>query len=471
MTRHDVSFDFKDQSLKIAPDRLGLVLGSAADLCLIVDRAGLIKSVLVNPENKTLGSLDHWEGRNLRDFLTDESAPKFDARLAELADDAREPLTLELNHADNANWEFPVRYALLPTGQGDEAIMLGRDLRPVAEIQQQLIRTQLTLEKDYEKYRNYETRFRVLLDKSREAVVLVSAGGRIITLNAQAAQLLGGEVDALTGGAFAQAFEDRQRAAFLDELRSCAASASEQTASAVARRSKRMLLIAPTVFRSGGEVTLLCKLEPADNAKPAAEELRAALHELYLNGAEAIVFTDAKGEIRQANETFLALCDLPLSADAKDKSLGEFLFRGGVDLKVLLDNAAMSGRMRLYATKLKSAFGVLTPVEISATFFGDRSDSYYAFVIREASRGEAPQDIAVGDEAMRNVMELVGSAPLKDLVAATTDVVEKICIETAVQLTRNNRVAAAEMLGLSRQSLYVKLRKYGLLNKDGGGDE
>jgi DNA-binding protein Fis len=41
-----------------------------------------------------------------------------------------------------------------------------------------------------------------------------------------------------------------------------------------------------------------------------------------------------------------------------------------------------------------------------------------------------------------------------------------MCIETAVQMTGNNRVAAAEMLGLSRQSLYVKLRKFGLLNRD-----
>ena len=56
---------------------------------------------------------------------------------------------------------------------------------------------------------------------------------------------------------------------------------------------------------------------------------------------------------------------------------------------------------------------------------------------------------------------------LKDIVAETTDVIEKMCIETALELTRNNRVAAADMLSLSRQSLYVKLRKYGLLNKDG----
>jgi DNA-binding NtrC family response regulator len=67
---------------------------------------------------------------------------------------------------------------------------------------------------------------------------------------------------------------------------------------------------------------------------------------------------------------------------------------------------------------------------------------------------------------MSNIVELVGSSTLKDIVSETTDVIEKICIETAIELTRNNRVAAAEMLGLSRQSLYVKLRKYGMLSKD-----
>jgi hypothetical protein len=33
--------------------------------------------------------------------------------------------------------------------------------------------------------------------------------------------------------------------------------------------------------------------------------------------------------------------------------------------------------------------------------------------------------------------------------------IEKTCIETALGVTKNNRAAAAEMLGLSRQSLYV----------------
>ena len=43
-----------------------------------------------------------------------------------------------------------------------------------------------------------------------------------------------------------------------------------------------------------------------------------------------------------------------------------------------------------------------------------------------------------------------------------------MCIEAALELTGNNRAAAAGLLSLSRQSLYVKLRKFGLLAKSGG---
>jgi DNA-binding NtrC family response regulator len=100
----------------------------------------------------------------------------------------------------------------------------------------------------------------------------------------------------------------------------------------------------------------------------------------------------------------------------------------------------------------------------------DKAHPAIVFVIRDASRAEAirvPSSGKVSDDAVRSVMEMVGSATLKDIVSETTDVVEKMCIETAVELTRNNRVAAAEMLGLSRQSLYVKLRKYDLISKTG----
>ena len=56
----------------------------------------------------------------------------------------------------------------------------------------------------------------------------------------------------------------------------------------------------------------------------------------------------------------------------------------------------------------------------------------------------------------------VVKTPLKDIVRDTTDLIEQLCIEAALELTHDNRASAAEMLGLSRQSLYVKLRRFNI---------
>jgi DNA-binding NtrC family response regulator len=63
--------------------------------------------------------------------------------------------------------------------------------------------------------------------------------------------------------------------------------------------------------------------------------------------------------------------------------------------------------------------------------------------------------------------KLVGRVPLRDLVRETTDMIERLCIEAALKLTQDNRALAAEMLGLSRQSLYTKLRRYGIADYEG----
>ncbi len=52
----------------------------------------------------------------------------------------------------------------------------------------------------------------------------------------------------------------------------------------------------------------------------------------------------------------------------------------------------------------------------------------------------------------------------------STDVVEKLCIEAALNLTGDNRASAAELLGLSRQSLYSKLRRHDLGDIGSGED-
>ncbi|MGP3697368.1 transcriptional regulator PpsR [Rhodobacter sp. NSM] len=454
----------------LAPELVRDVVATAADISVLVSAEGLIRTVMVNPHHPSFGQLSGWAGKPLAEVLTPESINKFRAR-SEGLEPGRGSASVELNHADQRNFEFPVRYILHRLPEDRSILMLGRDLRPIAEVQQQLVSAQLAMERDYETQREMETRYRVVLDVSRDAMVLVSMStGRIVDLNGAAGVLLGGVRQDLLGAAVAQEFEGRRRGEFMETMANVAASDSITPIELVARRSQKRLLVTPRVFRAAGERLLLCQLDPAEVAQPVSDELSDGLARLYHEGVDGIVFADAEGTIRGANEAFLNMTDSSSLASVRGRSLADFLARGTVDLRVLIDSVRRTGQLRLYATRLTTDFAGQIAAEISATWLDDREQPLLVLVVRDVSRADTLRRpvpaTGVIDEPVRNVMELVGNSTLKDIVAETTDVVEKMCIETALELTRNNRVAAAEMLSLSRQSLYVKLRKFGLLNKD-----
>lgn len=450
----------------VSPDLLAEILSTASDLALHVAPDGTIISVLVNQHHRSFGQLDGWVGRQVRRILTDESVQKLDRRLEQLAAAPGTSLAVEVTHEDAAVEGFPVRYSLHRLPTDGSILMLGRDLRAIAEIQQKLVSVQLALEKDYEAQREIDTRYRVLMEMTRDAILLVSmATGRVADLNQAAAALLGGSRAEFLGAAVAQEFVGRRRGELLETMAQLATADAATPIEMQARRSQKRVTLVPLVFRAAGERLLLCRLDVAETPRAAGDDMGEALQRLYAEGVDGIVFTDREGVIRGANEAFLNLCDISNFAAVRGRSMSEFFQRGMVDLKVLIDNARRTGRMRMYATRLVTTFSAQVPVEISAAWLNDRPQPLMGLIIRDASRIEAMRrpGLVPGEEGASSVVELVGSSKLKDIVAETADVVERMCIETAVELTRNNRVAAAEMLGLSRQSLYVKLRKYGLL--------
>ena len=123
------------------------------------------------------------------------------------------------------------------------------------------------------------------------------------------------------------------------------------------------------------------------------------------------------------------------------------------------------GSVRRFSTVLRGEFGTQEDVEISGVAVATGDVPCQGFTIRSVARRHAPalrpDDVQL-PRSVNQLTGLVGSVPLKELVRETTDLIEKLCIEAALQLTGDNRVSAAEMLGLSRQSLYVKLRRYGI---------
>ena len=113
---------------------------------------------------------------------------------------------------------------------------------------------------------------------------------------------------------------------------------------------------------------------------------------------------------------------------------------------------------------VRGEHGPPVDVEISAVVLGEGNRPNLGFAIRNVGRRIGIENGAHPElpRSREQLAELIGRVPLKELVRETTDVIERMCIEAALKLTNDNRATAAELLGLSRQSLYVKLRRYGL---------
>jgi transcriptional regulator PpsR len=131
------------------------------------------------------------------------------------------------------------------------------------------------------------------------------------------------------------------------------------------------------------------------------------------------------------------------------------------------------GSVRRFSTIVRGQYGSHEDVEISAVSVLNGEYPCYGFTIRNFGRRDQPKPQPKGElpRSVEQLTGLVGRVSLKELVRETTDVIEKLCIEAALELTKNNRASAAEMLGLSRQSLYSKLHRFGLSGPDDEDDE
>jgi len=448
------------------------VLLSVADVCLVTTAQGQVLAGAAKAGTSLEAEVTRWCGEPLADLIDAPSGQKLAKRLADMNSHgfAGGHLWAELMHVTSSRENVPVRYALHPIKGRAHVLMLGQDQRPTIEMQQLLLNAQIALERDHEAQREIDTRYRLLMDFSSDAIVLVSVGsGQIVDINHNASVILGRARADLIERQLADCLNAQTREGLIGALEAGMPTASDVVMDVEIKSSQRQVQITGKLFRASGEQLAIIRLTDPERGSVGDEKLVSNLRQLFNHGADAIVFADRDGGILAASETFLNLTDLPSMASVRGRSLSDFLARGVVDLRVLLDNARRAGQLRMYATKLNTDFGAQVGVEISATWLDDKFDPVMALVIRNASSAASHRpEVAGQDSNMHGVIELVGSSTLKDIVSETTDVIEKICIETALELTRNNRVAASEMLGLSRQSLYVKLRKFNLLSKDEG---
>lgn len=453
------------------------LITAACDIALVVNEGdgGVIHDVSFGSDEleRSLRTQDLL-GKPWAETVTSESRPKILALLKDAA--ARsEPRWRQVTHPSAIGDDVPVLYSALQVGSRGRVIAMGRSMRPLAEMQQQLIEAQRSMEREYSRLRQAETRHRLLFQVASEAVAVVDAGtGKVVEANPAAMQMLGDAGKRLVGRPLGEAFAAPSRRA-LDALlgKVQAVGHAEDFPLRPLSDGGRAFRVSASLFHEGRNDFFLVRLLPGDLDPDgiAQQRRKSRVFEVVEGAPDGFVVTDIKGQIQFANRAFLELVQLGTEEQVRDEPLDRWLGRPGLNFGLLASQLREHRQLRQFATVIRGEYGSTTDVEIGAVAVTEGDTEYCGFTIRDVSRRlqASPRGAVERPRSVEQLTELVGRVPLKELVRESTDMIERLCIEAALQLTNDNRASAAEILGLSRQGLYAKLHRHGIAEIGGSG--
>jgi transcriptional regulator PpsR len=439
------------------------------DVAMIIDRDGVICDMAVSSEDMVRDGAGSWLDQRWSDTVTVESKHKVDVLLRD-ALDAGLTRWREINQLTPKR-EVMVRYVAVDLGQEGRVLAIGRDDRATAAMQQRLLEAQQSMERDYARLRDVEFRYRLLFRMSGEAVVVVDAASKkIVEANPAAERLVGGGAR-LVGEPFVKLFEASSQEGAASLLTVAQASSKNPTSQMRLSGRHLDLLVSASLFRQDRASQYLMRFSPADTAETVREaDPDAQLQAIVERIPDPFAITDTALKIVTVNTAFLDLVRVASKEQAAGQGLDRFLGRPGLDRNILADTLRAHGSVRNFATVLRNQYDEQEDVEVSAVATPDGALTSYGFTIRPVGRrSEKTPNAPDLHRSVEKLTELVGRVTLKDLVRETTDLVERLCIEAALELTKNNRASAADVLGISRQSLYSKLNRFDLAKP--GDDE
>ena len=371
-------------------------------------------------------------------------------------------------------------YCGVQVGGDGRVVAFGRDLRAMSALQQRLMNAQQGMERDYARLRDVEMRYRLLFQLSSEAVLILDpAKGRVTEANPAAKAMCGSGTADVTGRALADLFDRASLPAIQSQIDAIRGGGRAEDVAGRLAPDNRAVMLRMSLFRQENATLVLMRMVPvpvqASQAIRTLPDPKLTLLRAVESAPDAYVVTDDDGDIITANAAFLELVQLLHEDEAVGQPLDRWVGESGVDLSVLTANLRSRGAVRFFSTTVHGEHGAMAQVEVSAVAVpgGDRLALGYAIrnvssrlnIGLQASPLQAGAATRAGKALPRSVeqlTELIGRVSLKDLVRESTEVIERLAIEAALELTGDNRASAAEMLGLSRQSLYVKLRRYGI---------
>jgi transcriptional regulator PpsR len=444
------------------------LLGAVSDVSLVIGSKGVIEDVSTGQDTMSIWGCQSWLGKRWIDTVTSESKKKIEDLLTVQADNPS-LLWRHVNHPIPSGGEAAIQYITVAL-KGNRFLAVGRNLERLAELQRRLLETQQSMERDFLRLRHIEARYRVLFESSPEAVLMLDAHSyRLIEANAGAQLMFKDAGKRLVGRDFRECLEPSSQGEVQSLLRTALATGRVEMCSATLSGSPSPVTLSATVFRQEGGAQFLVRMTQREPAAPShlQDDASVVLSDLMAHFPDGWLLTDTSGTVKSVNEEGMALLGLTASSQVLGQPLERWLIRGAVDWGVINTSLKQQKPLRNFATEVRTLSGMTLPVEISGVYLAKPEPLFVMFVRdlnrRTQSSTQAPQLLP---NPFAELSQLVGRRPIKDIVGDTVDTIERMCIEAALELTHNNRASAAEMLGLSRQSLYVKLRKFGILSEN-----
>lgn len=459
-----IPFRAPDGSLAgLDPHVIASVIAAASDVALVVDREGVIRDMAIGSADLAEEGAAEWLGQRWEETVLPDSRHKViqllssDGATQDAAGEAAPGGPWRQVNQRTGKGDVPVRYLAIRSGRDGGTIAVGRDARGDAALQQRLIQAQQAIERERLRARQTESRYRILFTRSREAVVVLDAGSRsIVEANPAAERLLGRS--GLVGKSLLQLVDPAERAALLAFLGAISASDDAPPARFRLGDGGRIARVGGSLFRQGGSSYILLWL--VDEAAAASDGDPAAALERV---PDPFVLTDSAFRILDANGALLELLGHARREDVAGLPLAQFLGRPGIDFPVLAGQLAEHGAVRHLTTIVRPRFGSAIAVEVSAVLVSEAAGRIGGFALRPLAEDRARITTEMASpRSVEELTELVGRMSLKDIVRESTDLIERLCIEAALKCADNNRASAAEILGLSRQGLYLKLHRHGL---------
>lgn len=453
----------------LTPGIAAALLAAVSDVALVLSADGHILDVAVSQGDFVAHGFGDWAGRAWIDTVTIESRSKIETMLADAAEPPANPRWRQVNHATD-NGDIPVRYMTMPLGDGNDAhgrlIAIGRDMRGAAVMQQRLLQTQQSMERDYLRLRQAEARYRMMFDMASDPVLIVDVETRRIReANPAAYRLLDKTEGTLIGEPLVAIVAPDQRDDLVAHLG--ATEAADASAPIMLRLADRRgnARLSARLFRQARQPLLIVRIEPTD-AVAVPPRSDATLSEVVERMPDAFVLADRDLNVLTANAAFVELAEMATVDRVVGMKLGTWLGRPGIDLELIVGQLREHGAVRNVATILRGAAGGREEIEISGVVAPTGDGDCFGFTIRNVGRRLRPNPAAAGEmpRSVGQLTELVGRMSLKEIVRESTDMIERLCIEAALVYTSDNRASAAEILGVSRQSLYSKLHRHGLGN-------